>query len=207
MPAKEAETMLDVIRSPQPNLQTLKRAVSPSELKKALHGIVYDQIKAMWPNDEILAISLLFIDDVVSTKPDWKADDLGYFFKFIRQNQGNERLKVYGKLSSLALMQMVSVYEEEKSMHREQEYSGKKDNPVPHPSVLKVLKEVLDANKPEKKLITISPINKLHQSWLKHFDKLSRGKRFIKRFGKMMDVNEYMNHKQMQYNRVIDPPF
>lgn len=54
-----------------------------------------------------------------------------------------------------------------------------------------------------------NPINDMHQRWLRQFDELYRrnapcvGKRFIKRYGKWLDITEYMQHKQWQYQQAM----
>lgn len=63
-----------------------------------------------------------FTRTLFKTKPDWKEKEILTFLQFIMDNQGDERMKIYGNtftITPLKLMEYVSFYEEAKSGERE----------------------------------------------------------------------------------------
>lgn len=66
-------------------------------------------------------------------------------------------------------------------------------------------KKIREANKPQPVERKPNPVQDLHTRWLNQFDKLCIGKvkaggaRFIRRYGKMIDVNGYLEHKHYQF--------
>jgi hypothetical protein len=213
----EVGTALQVMLSDKPNLQRLKKQVDHAELKTHVMQGIYENLQVIWPDLDSLTISMVMTDDILETKPDWKLDDIHCLFKFIRHNQGDERLKVYGKINLLTLMQMVSVYEEHRSEQREiivsQYKSQEKETIALHPEVaakLKEIRETIERESPQKAVPPVNEMQEIHNRWMRQFDTLYSKRplpygKFIKRYGKAMDINDYLNYKQQQYNRHQTP--
>lgn len=76
-------------------------------------------------------ISTQFAVDIVEVRPDWNILDIIYFFKFIRQRQDLPEMKIFGnKITPIKLMELTAVYEENKSIAREQWHHKKISNDI-----------------------------------------------------------------------------
>lgn len=65
-------------------------------------------------------IARQFAQDIFETRPDWKTEDIDYFFKFIRQRQDIPECKIFGnKITGIKLMELAVIYEDYKSQERE----------------------------------------------------------------------------------------
>ncbi|MCB0539696.1 MAG: hypothetical protein KDE33_19425 [Bacteroidetes bacterium] len=77
-------------------------------------------IKSNFVGENADSMALQFALDVVESKPDWRVLDILNLFKFIRQRQDIEELRIFGnKISPMKLMSLVAVYENHKSEARE----------------------------------------------------------------------------------------
>ena len=91
-----------------------------SDLLKGIVKLTQRFISVNFPDVDSVAISLQFAVDIISTKPDWNLLDILNLFKFIRQRQDLPENKIFGnKISPIKLMELVTVYEENKSIARE----------------------------------------------------------------------------------------
>lgn len=226
----KASTALEVFKSTNPCIEALVKQNSVAEVKKAIHSIIYDAMVLMFPEQsEVLAVSLMFAEDIVDTRPDWKSNDIDLFFKFIRRAQGNQEDKLFGKISILWLNQMIPKYEDYKSEEREkmhQELKRSTPDELPAKSekteeYIKSLKQILSHNKPEKKEAASSPITeqqKRHNVWMRNFDKVKIKKPIYSEGGvplpfidyydnigrkwKRVDITEYLMFKERQYSIV-----
>ena len=74
--------------------------------------------KVNFPDANTSEVASQFAVDIVETRPDWTLYDVIYFFKFIRQRQDLDELKVFGnafKITPIVLSKFLSMYEEHKS--------------------------------------------------------------------------------------------
>ena len=74
--------------------------------------------KVNFPDANTSEVASQFAVDILETRPDWTLYDVIYFFKFIRQRQDLDELKVFGnafKITPIVLSKFLSVYEEHKS--------------------------------------------------------------------------------------------
>lgn len=94
------------------------------ELFKFTQVMVKNYLAYCFPNQ--VNISAQFAADLIESRPSWKAADFINVFKFFRQRQDLEGLRVMGNsITPQRLMEMVAVYED----HRAQEmelYQAKK---------------------------------------------------------------------------------
>jgi len=71
--------------------------------------------KVNFPDANTSEFASQFAVDILETRPDWTLYDVIYFFKFIRQRQDLDELKVFGnafKITPIVLSKFLSVYEE-----------------------------------------------------------------------------------------------
>lgn len=74
----------------------------------------------------------MFANDLIETRPTWKAMDFPNMFKFFRQRQDIEGLKVFGNtITGQKLMEMVAVYEDQRAAEMEK-YQREKSQSEKH---------------------------------------------------------------------------
>lgn len=96
----------------------LRKNVSDRELAKPIIALATNFIENAGIAKSNTAVE--FAARIINIEPTWTLPDVINFFEFIMNNQHDERLKVYGdKLPVLRLLEMVHVYEEAKSIERE----------------------------------------------------------------------------------------
>lgn len=77
-------------------------------------------ITVNFPEVNAVDVSLQFAVDIIEIRQDWNLLDILNFFKFIRQRQDLPENKIFGnKISPIKLIELTSVYEENKSIARE----------------------------------------------------------------------------------------
>lgn len=75
-------------------------------------------LQVNFPDINAVEVATQFALDVLESRSDWTLYDVIYFFKFIRQRQDLEELKIFGnafKITPIILSRLVTVYEEHKS--------------------------------------------------------------------------------------------
>lgn len=109
----------DVLKSNSQNFQTLVKTY-PEVTETTITKLAVDFLTLNSTGENIPAIARQFAQDIIETRPDWKVEDVQYLFKFIRQRQDLPVCNVFGhKITPLKLMELVVVYENEKSAARE----------------------------------------------------------------------------------------
>lgn len=204
----------DVLQSISPNFQSLVKSGDPG-IAIAITKIAIDFLTLNSTGDNIPAIARQFSDDVIETRPDWKIDDIYYFFKFIRQRQDLPECQIMGhRITPLKLMELVGVYEDYKSQERERQHKANRiiDNQDINPDkvspeqVSENIKKILSSFKPQKEAIrpTLekSDSEVLHNKLFAEFDALYivsglsiNGVRFINLSGRKITAEEYVNEK------------
>lgn len=82
-------------------------------------------LEICYPNQ--VHIAPVIASDLIETRPTWRAADFINLFKFLRQRQDLEELRVMGnQITVPKLMEMVAVYEDHRAMALEQHHAGKK---------------------------------------------------------------------------------
>lgn len=72
-------------------------------------------------------IATMFASDLITTRPTWKAADFINIFRFFRQRQDLDGLKVFGNtITHSKLMEMVTIYELERAKEKERYEDEKK---------------------------------------------------------------------------------
>jgi hypothetical protein len=83
---------------------------------------------------------------------------------------------------------------------------------------IQIWKERLERNKvakeqqvPEPPIRTNNPIYQMHQRWMRQFDTIYQRQnknygsiRYIRRYGRMLDISAYLEHKQSQYTQIMN---
>ena len=88
------------------------------EVLKHTQQITIRFLQVNFPDVNAVEVATQFALDVLESRTDWTLYDVIYFFKFIRQRQDIEELKIFGnafKITPIILSRLVSVYEEHKS--------------------------------------------------------------------------------------------
>lgn len=152
-------TFVEVIESPEPNFQRLSKEYYNDAIG-VIAGKTTIFLNINSTGDNNAEIAYQFAGDLLSTRPDWKIEEIDFFFKFIRTRQDIPELKLFGnKITGLKLMEFVSVYEDYRSQERE-EYLRKKHKTEPRqiesakadPSTIKAHIEAIgELLKPQKK--------------------------------------------------------
>lgn len=102
------------------------------ELLKNIMALTARFIKMNFPDSDSQEVAMQFAVDVKDARPDWGILDILNFFKFIRHRQDLEECRVWGnKISPMKLMSLAVVYEEHKSIAREQMYR-RENNMIEH---------------------------------------------------------------------------
>lgn len=90
--------------------------IDEASVLKSIYLLTYEFIGANFPDTNNEAISEQFARDVLEVNATWSILDVVNFFKWIRQNQGDSRLKVYGnKINGLQLLEFSSYYNEKRA--------------------------------------------------------------------------------------------
>lgn len=104
-------------------------------IKKDSYDQLYDfavscagqYLKLCYPNQ--IGIAPVIASDLIESRPDWKASSFIHCFKFLRQRQDIEGLRVMGnQITVPKLMEMISVYEDHRAAALEQFHAKKKGN-------------------------------------------------------------------------------
>jgi len=91
------------------------------ELLQSIMKLTERFVRVNFPDVSAQDVSLQFSVDIIENRPDWNLLDILNFFKFIRQRQDIPENKIFGnKISPLKLMELTAVYENHKSIAREQ---------------------------------------------------------------------------------------
>lgn len=157
------------------------------------------------PKDHSKAILLDFIKNRINCS----LEDLYLAFVCAIEKKTNVDLTLYGEMFSPKLVfDVVSAFKEFKNKQVKKEY---KSEPMinndrfssligmlkeKYPDTIEKLKEIGKPEiqkKPKEKL----PYYDMHQRWMKQFEKLRDG-RFIKRYHKLMNIDEFFNYKAEQ---------
>ncbi len=163
--------------------------------------------------ENIGLISKEFAKDIIETRPDWKVDEIDFFFKFCRQRRDLTDKSFGNKITLLKLMDFVFMYEDYRSQERElllKEKRLKEDPNEPfkladEPIKKQSLSKIYDMLKPEYKIPVsreFAQAENVVQGWMKEFDHLyskngieTKGQRFIKFEGKKINIDGYLNLK------------
>lgn len=172
--------------------------------------------------DQVMKTVELILEDFSHLKPD------DFKLCFNRAKKGYYG-KAYDRIDGMVIFEWLQVYEFEKSdeieHYREKENHLLKkaandlptdkeiENAVPMPDWFKKSMDDLFEKKKVKLELEIrktNPINDMVQSWISRFNKIwldqdpENGKRFISKYGRHFDINEFLLFKQDQYNRVCE---
>lgn len=132
------------------------KEASVMKLRKENYDDLYDFavdcagnfLKLCYPNQ--IGLAPVIASDLIETRPTWKALDFINLFKFFRQRQDLEGLRVFGNQITIPkLMEMVSVYEQHRAQaiedlhNQEKGDRAKEDNTLENinPKVLKMLEK------------------------------------------------------------------
>jgi hypothetical protein len=210
-----SKNALEVLKSPNPNFQSLFKRPDADKVKDYLFTAIYVEMKMVWPAETETVLTgmatsfALYIED---DKPDWKINDIYLFFRFVIRNQVNS--KQYRKLDMSYLGLMVGQYEEYKAEARERlmgENRESKFEATQYPQqYIDSIKQVLEATK-EKPVAKVprlkTPAEIMVQGWIGQFDTIKLlqclSGRFIYRFRKYWDVSEWLHHKNKQREIVL----
>ena len=114
----EREVNFDLIFSTQ--RKPFCNVENESELLSSISKLAKRFIEVNFVGENSTDIALQFSIDIVEVRPDWNLLDILNFFKFIRQRQDLPECKIFGnKISPIKLIELASVYEENKSIARE----------------------------------------------------------------------------------------
>ena len=114
----EREVNFDLIFSTQ--RKPFCNIENESELLSSISKLTKRFIEVNFVGENSTDIALQFSIDIVEVRPDWNLLDILNFFKFIRQRQDLPGCKIFGnKISPIKLIELASVYEENKSIARE----------------------------------------------------------------------------------------
>lgn len=104
-----------------PEMAFLAQKNNEPELMSTISQIAAKFVSVNFPDSNTDDVSFQFAVDVVEIRPDWNILDVVMFFKFIRQRQDIDEVKVWGnKITPMKLMSLMAVYEQHKSEAREQ---------------------------------------------------------------------------------------
>lgn len=108
-------TIFETKRKPFCNVQNER------ELLQSIMKLTQRFISVNFPDVNAQDVALQFAVDITDSRPDWNMLDILNFFKFIRQRQDLPENKIFGnKINPIKLMELTAVYEEQKSIAREQ---------------------------------------------------------------------------------------
>lgn len=88
------------------------------EVLTHIHTLSNRFFNVNFPDANSSEVAAQFAVDILESRKHWTLYDVIYFFKFIRQRQDLEELKIFGnafKITPIVLSRLVSVYEEHKS--------------------------------------------------------------------------------------------
>ncbi len=116
----------EIIRSSEPSVLKLRQE-NFNELLLYVTACVKNYLDYCFPNQS--GIATQFANDLIDTRPTWKAADFISLFKFFRQNAHLEGLKVFGNtITGSRLMEMVAVYEEHRAGELQKMHEEKRGN-------------------------------------------------------------------------------
>ncbi len=117
MQMERAINLPDIIRSSEPSVIKL-RADNYGSLFDYAVTCATNYLSVCYPNQ--LGLAPVIASDLIDTRWSWKAADFINLFKFLRQRQDIEELRVFGnQLTMPKFMELVSVYENYRAMEFE----------------------------------------------------------------------------------------
>jgi hypothetical protein len=134
LPRKSVSSVSESLQKKGINFLSLKRRGFEKPLQKWIALQTLNFIKANYPQSDLVNTPVIFSQNILENKQDWKRDDIILFFKFFLLNSHLEELKVYGSsftITPAILFKAVSLFEQEKSAYRE---SIHKSNHIAIPS-------------------------------------------------------------------------
>ncbi|MBO9671992.1 MAG: hypothetical protein J7577_01000 [Sphingobacteriaceae bacterium] len=172
--------------------------------------------------DQVMKTVDLILEDYSHLKPD------DFKLCFTRAKKGYFG-KSYDRIDGMVIFEWLQQYEFEKSdeieHYREKENHLFKKQASELPTEKEVeggvampewfkesMKKMFEKTvKPEEKIARKSnPVNDMVQTWIQRFREIllqqddGNSSRFIKKYGRHMDINEYLQFKQSQYNRIVE---
>ena len=153
-----------VLASGNDNFQKIIRSGNTSDLIRVIAKATGDFLSVNSQAGNHAMIALQFAQDIIETRPDWKIDDVIYFFKFVRQRQDIEDCRIFGNtITGIKLMQIASVYETHKAMQREENLRQLKASETEqerHPTDPEIVRhhvsKIIERMKPEKEKSVLS---------------------------------------------------
>jgi hypothetical protein len=139
-----------------------------------------------------------FVDDMIETRPDWRAEDVICFVKFIRQEAGAVNTRT---LNILQLTDLITEFEDKRAEEREQIYRKEKAEQLERKATskeaeeqLRQIREKLEAEraKPEPLVRQADPMRDKVNGFIKEHDNLRNREGFAKYKGHMLDVTDYV---------------
>lgn len=226
----QPNTAIDILKSSSPSFSKIRSYLKedgPTAVKAILSILVTDVVNFLSVGktmnaDQVMKTVELILEDFSHLKPD------DFKLCFNRAKKGYYG-KAYDRIDGMVIFEWLQVYEFEKS--DEIEHYRDKENvlfkkaanelpteneiqgAVPMPDWFKSSMDELFEKKKvklEPEVKKTNPFNDMVQSWITRFRQISYlqddGKtdtRFIRKYGRHFDINEYLNYKQEQYNRIV----
>lgn len=215
---KTALTIHDVIGSPFGSLRRIEKNYGEAVCKALLVKLVADVSKFfnynrnLNQNQGIQTVNLIVecfpdytIEDFIRCFKNMKTGKYGKFFEGMDGGKIIDCLELYGIDQA---NEIIELRRQESERHKQE---GREL--IQNDIILGALKNAvqkLDANKKpvtENKPREKTESEKMFQRWISNFDKIyqrqnpfGQGLKFVKRSGKMMDINEFLEHKIEQFN-------
>ena len=219
-------TALDVLKSESPSLAKLKATLNDDgeNAVKAILSILVSDLVNFFSIGKTMNVPQIgqTIDLILEDYSTMKPDD--FKLCFTRAKKGYYG-KVYDRIDGQVILGWLSQYDFEKAdeieHYREKESSNHKiallapvhaDECIPMPEWFKEgMKSLFEKKNKEAPASQRKPhpVNDMVQSWINRFNLIwmnqdyEGGKRFIKKYGRHLDINEYLEYKSQQYNRIL----
>lgn len=100
---------VSIIESNEASMRVIKQEL-PDQVFNYATLCATNYLEMCFPGQ--ISLAPVIASDLIATRDDWRAADILNFFKFIRQRQDLEGIRVFGNTITIPkLMEMVSVYE------------------------------------------------------------------------------------------------
>jgi len=118
----------EIVQSKEPSLSIVRRDNFAQLLAFTLK-VAENYLTVCYPNQK--SIAPVIAADLIETRPTWNTMDLINLFKFLRQRQDLESIRVYGNQITIPkFMERVSVYEDFRAQALEEERIKGKDKRI-----------------------------------------------------------------------------
>jgi hypothetical protein len=208
----------DVLNSESLSLVRIKKELGEETQQDILKIFITDLVNSFnigktMSESQIDSTCLLITEDFEYLK----TADLLWFCKEAKKGRYG---KLYDRIDCQIIIEWLTTYDEDRME------AAKRNKPKPDLSHTPILPKISigEASTPvklyervrapvEKKIeakpVNTDPVYQMHQRWIKQFTDLSikqsrwKGIRMVQKYGRWMDANAYLDHKQWQYNEFV----